>query len=143
MSVPEGARGEGKFSLAMKASELASYTIKITANKKVFISDYQSSLTDDIVTQAKNAYIFIREANEIIPDPESETYTKDRRERSRLQKEAIKCLRRLVWLIDLAHHTFHLSRQRVKFWGEMTINVRDRTYHWMKSDMHRFSDEEQ
>ncbi len=143
MSVPEGARGEGKFSLAMKAEELARYTIQITANKNVFLAEYQSSLTDDIVVQAKNAYLYIREANEIIPDPTSFEYARDRRDRQRLQKEAIKSLKRLVWLIDLAHHTFHLSRQRVKYWGGMAINIRERTYHWMKSDMQRFSDEEQ
>lgn len=143
MSVPEGARGEGKFSLEIKAEELASYTMRITANEKVFLPEYQRALTDDIITQAKNAYLFIKEANGIRVDKNSDSYARNKRERRRLQEEAIKCLRRLLPLIDLARRVFHLNLKRVKYWGGMVINIRDRTRNWMESDVRRFSDEEQ
>ena len=60
MSVPEGARGDGKFSLEIRAEELARYTMQITANEKVFLPEYQRALTDDIITQAKNAFLFYK-----------------------------------------------------------------------------------
>lgn len=143
MSVPEGARGDGKFSLEIRAEELARYTMQITANEKVFLPEYQRALTDDIITQAKNAFLFIKEANGIRVDKNSDSYARNKRERRRLQEEAIKCLRRLLPLIDLARRIFHLNLKRVKYWGGMVINIRDRTRNWMESDVRRFSDEEQ
>jgi hypothetical protein len=144
MSVPEGARGGNRrFSLEVKAEELASYTLKITANEKIFLPEHQRALTDDIIMQAKNIYLFISEANDIRVVKESPDFLRDRRERRRLQNEAVKSTTRLLKLIDLAHRVFHLSRKRVKYWGQMVISIRDRTKHWAQSDMKRFSDEEQ
>ena len=48
MAVPEGLRGTGKLEVFEKALDLATYTITITANKKVFLPEYQGSLTDKI-----------------------------------------------------------------------------------------------
>ena len=39
------------------ARELAVYTIQICKNKKVFLPEYQSALTDDIIRTAKDIYI--------------------------------------------------------------------------------------
>lgn len=145
MSVPEGARNTEKlkFSLETTAEELASYTMRITANESIFLPEYQRALTDDIIEQAKNAYLFISEANNIKVVKDSGTYIRDKRERIRLQKDAINCLKRLLRLIDLAHRVFHLSRKRVKYWGGMVIAIRNRTQNWMESDIQRYSDEEQ
>lgn len=134
MSVPEGLREEGKFALAIKAEALARYTISISANEKVFLPEYQRALTDDIITQAKNAYILIREANDIQVKTQ-----RDWRERDRVQKEAIKCLKRLLCLIDLAFKVFHLSSKRVKYWGGMVIDVRNKTAAWNRSDSSRYT----
>ena len=48
MSVPEGLRGTGRLEVIEKALDLADYTITITANSKIFLPEYQRSLTDDI-----------------------------------------------------------------------------------------------
>lgn len=143
MSVPEGARGDGKFTLTTKAEELACYTLRITANEKIFLPEYQRTLTDDLISCAKNAYLCIREANEISVRKESDTYLRDMRERERLQISAIKYLKRMLPLIDLAKKVFHLELRRVKYWGAMVINVRDRTRKWMESDLRRHTEEEQ
>lgn len=143
MSVPEGARGDGKFTLPTKAEELACYTLRITANEKIFLPEYQRALTDDLILQAKNAYLYIREANDITVKRDSNTFIRDLHERQRLQLQAIKCMKRMLPLIDLAKKVFHLELRRVKYWGEMVINVRERTRKWMESDARRFADEEQ
>lgn len=135
MSVPEGQRTEGKFALLIKAEELARYTLVITANENIFLPAYQRALTDDIITQAKNAYLFISDANDI-----HVTTKLDLRERADLQMRAIRCLRRLLRLIDLAYRIFHLTGKRVKYWGSMVIDVRNRTQAWMRSDANRYSD---
>lgn len=141
MSVPEGARGEGRFTLPIKAEELARYTLTITKNENVFLPDYQRQLTDDLVNCAKNAYLSIREANDIRVDPTSETFLADKRSRQNAQKDAIRFLKRMLPLIDLSRRVFHLSTKRVKYWGGMVVEVRDRTRHWMESDMRRYSQE--
>ena len=122
---------------------MACYTLRITANEKIFLPEYQRALTDDLILQAKNAYLYIREANDITVKRDSDTFIRDLHERQRLQLQAIKCMKRMLPLIDLAKKVFHLELRRVKYWGEMVINVRERTRKWMESDARRFADEEQ
>lgn len=81
------------------------------------------------------AYPFISDANDIHVNTEE-----DLRERAALQMRAIRCLRRLLRLIDLAYRIFHLTGKRVKYWGSMVIDVRNRTQAWMRSDAYRYSD---
>lgn len=45
MSVPVNERSHGKLEACVKAKELSAYTIKITANPKVFKPEYQRALT--------------------------------------------------------------------------------------------------
>lgn len=139
MSVPEGERTEGKFHLGIKAEELARYTLTITANEKVFVPAYQKMLTDDIIEQAKNAYIFIRDANDVVVRMGTPFQEEDWLKREAFQKDAITSLRRLLRLIDLAYRIFHLSSRRVKYWGAMVVYVRKKTESWMESDRRRYS----
>lgn len=69
------------------ARELALYTIQICQNKKVFLQEYQSALTDDIIRTAKDIYINAWTANNI------RITEKNKKElwawRSKLQRQAI------------------------------------------------------
>ena len=40
--------------------------------------------------------------------------------------------------MDLAHRIFHLSSKRVKYWGTLTIEVRNRIQGWMDRDAQRY-----
>lgn len=140
MSVPVGERSEGRFSLLVKAEFLTRYTMLITANDKVFTPAYQKALTDDIIDTAKNIYLGLREANDISVRVGTEFQRMDYRERNRLQREAFRNTKRLLYLIDLAHRVFHLSSRRVKYWAELVLEVKDRTYGWIESDNHRYGD---
>lgn len=139
MSVPVGEREEGKFSLAIAAENLASYTIHITANENVFLADYRRSITDDIVECAKNVYIYIMDANDVKVRTETPFQRRDWNERYRLQKEALRNARRLLRLIDIAHRVFHLSSKRVKYWGGKVISIRNRIQGWIDDDTARFA----
>lgn len=138
MSVPVGERSEGRFSLLVKAEFLTRYTMLITANDKVFTPAYQKALTDDIIDTAKNIYLGLREANDISVRVGTEFQRMDYRDRNRLQREAFRNTKRLLYLIDLAHRIFHLSSRRVKYWAELVLEVKDRTYGWIESDNHRY-----
>lgn len=138
MSVPAGEREEGKFTLPIKAEYLARYTLTITANEKVFSPEYRRSVTDDIVETAKNIYLNIREANDTVVRMGTPFQTEDFRRRNRLQQKALQECRRLLYLMDLAHRIFHLSSKRVKYWGTLTIEVRNRIQGWMDRDAQRY-----
>lgn len=93
------------------ARELAVYTIQICKNKKVFLPEYQSALTDDIIRTAKDIYINAWTANNI------RVTEKNKKElwlwRSKLQRQAILDCNNLLALIGLAHPLFHLKGKRV------------------------------
>ena len=138
MSVPVSERDEGKFTLAVKAEYLARYTIEITANENVFLPEYRRAVTDDIISTAKNIYLEIREANDVIVRVGTVFHLEDFRERNRLQRKALRDCKRLLYLIDLAHRVFHLSTKRVKYWSQIVKNIKDRVHGWIDDDMNRF-----
>lgn len=84
MSVQATDRGKSKFECLINTMKLAVYTIRITKNEKVFLPEYRSALTDDIIRSAKNVHIFAWQANDIKVDS-SEKYIK----RRELQQNAI------------------------------------------------------
>lgn len=132
MSVPEGLRGTGRLEVIEKALDLADYTITITANSKIFLPEYQRSLTDDINRIALAIYVDAWTANNIKVTNE-EGYM----ERRRLQERAARNCNNLLALMQLAQKVFHLKIERIKFWGEKTLNVRGLLRAWRESDYKR------
>lgn len=141
MSVPEGEREDGKFTLPMRAEYLARYTLEITSNENVFLPQYRKRVTDDIVETAKNIYLGIREANDTTVRVGTMFHRSDLIERNKIQRKALKDARRLLYLIDLAHRIFHLSSKRVKYWGGLTKEVRNRIQGWIDDDLNRYMPE--
>lgn len=139
MSVPEGEREDGKFTLPIKAEYLARYTIEITANENVFLPKYREAITNDIINSAKNCYLAIRDANDVTVRIGTVYQRSDWRDRNKLQKEALRNARRLIYLIDIAHRLFHLSSKRVRYWGNMTREVRNRIQGWIIDDTARYA----
>lgn len=133
MAVPAGERGHGKFEVLVKAQELAAYTLKITKNKKVFLPEYQTALTDDIIRMAKDIYIKAWTANNIrVTDEQGWN------DRKKLQEEAAQCCNNLLALIQLAKPVYHLSAKRVEYWGRKTIEVRKELRDWKAGDSKRY-----
>ena len=119
------------------ARELAVYTIQICKNKKVFLPEYQSALTDDIIRTAKDIYINAWTANNI------RVTEKNKKElwawRSKLQRQAILDCNNLLALIGLAYPLFHLKGKRIEYWSEQTLKVRNYIKKWRESDVDRYS----
>lgn len=133
MSVPESQRGKGKFDVIINTLRLAQYTITITKNKNIFLPEYQSALTDDIIRSAKDIYINVWKANNI-----RVTTQEDWKERKRLQELSILECNSLLAMLQLAKKIFHLKSKRIKHWGEMTIKARDGIRAWKESDTKRY-----
>ncbi len=136
MSVVKSKRGEGKFQLFLDAMNLCKYTLQICSNKKIFVPEFQNSLTDDIVNKSKNIYLKIWRANNIrVGKNEEEKYKK----RKMLQEEAILDCIDFLALIQLAKGVFHLKTKRILYWGEQIIKVRESIKKWRDSDSKRYN----
>jgi hypothetical protein len=133
MSVPVGKRAKSKFEVLIRTRELAKYTIEITKNGNVFLPEYQTALTDDLIRLSKDIFIRCWTANNIRVETQ-EQYE----ERRKLQYEAILNCNNLLALIDLAKSVYHLKNKRVKFWAEKTILSRTLIREWRNSDAKRY-----
>lgn len=133
MSVPEGLRGTGKLKVVEDARYLSKYTITITANEKVFLPEYQRSLTDDINRIALAIFVEAFSANNITVKS-----AEDYAERRRLQESAYRNCTKLLALIHLAWTVFHLKLKRVKYWGGLAVNVKNLLKAWKESDYKRY-----
>ena len=133
MSVPTSQRTKSKFEVLIKARELAKYTLDITKNTRVFLPEYQTALTNDIISTAKNIFIKCWTANNIrVTNPDHA------KQRKALQESAALDCNNLLALIDLAKSVYHLKSKRVKFWAEKTIMVRSYIREWSTSDTKRY-----
>ena len=81
MSVNESERGKGKFDVLIKANDLAVYTIRITKNPKIFLPEYQTALTNDIIHTAKEIFTKVldekKEPNNYISKDNAQISDKD------------------------------------------------------------------
>lgn len=134
MSVVEGARNKGKLEVIIKALDLADYTIKITANEKVFDPKFRAAVTDDLVAHAKDIYLICWTANNIRVTSDIETYKK----RKELQDEAIVKCTVFLGMLDIAKKVFHLETRRVTYWGNKIINCRKLIRAWRNADKKRY-----
>ena len=134
MSVPEEKRKPGKLEVIIKALDLATYTIQITANEKTFNPKYHAAVTDDLINHAKEIYLICWTANNIRVTSDNETY----KERKRLQDKAIVECTTFLGLLDIAKRVFHLETKRVTYWGNKIINCRKLIRAWRDSDKKRY-----
>lgn len=130
MSVNESERGKGKFDVLIKANGLAVYTIRITKNPKIFLPEYQTALTNDIIHTAKEIFTKAWTANNIRVGDEPRNWL----ERKKLQQEAARECNNLLALIQIAKPLYHLTSKRVKYWGQKTIEVRQALRDWNAGD---------
>lgn len=135
MSVPVNQRSHGKLEAAVKARDLASYTLKITANKKIFAEEYQEALTDRIIASAIAIHTKCWSANNVLVNSRE-----DMARRLALQEEAVIECNNLLSLIELAQPVFHLTSKRVVYWSQKTIEVRGLIRGWRDSDRRRYSE---
>jgi len=134
MSVPVNQRSHGKLEACVKAHDLCCYTIQITANKKVFLPEFQESLTNRIIESALSIHTLCWSANNILVNS-----VEDFKERIMYQeKAAIQC-NVLLSLIEIAKPIFHLSTKRITHWSGMTIDSRNLIRGWRDSDKKRYS----
>lgn len=136
MSVPVNRRSHGKLEAYSKAYELATYTLLITKNKKVFTEEHQDDLTNHLVDAALSIYTLVGSANDMQVRTEADRKNFD--ERIEMQSAALKKCGDMTRLILLAKSVFHLSSKRVTYWTGLTKETRGLIKAWSDSDVKRF-----
>lgn len=134
MSVPKGKQTDGKLLVNELARDLAVYTIRITSNPKVFIPQFQTAITNEIVRCATNIHKYAWAANNVMVKSR-DLYAMRRKNQ---EMAALEC-NNLISLIDIARPLFHLETKRCRYWGSMTIEVRNKIRGWMESDAKRYA----
>lgn len=135
MSVQKDKRREGKLALAVLARNHAKYVIQITANDKVFKSQYKYSVTDGLVRLAKAIYRCIWTANNIRVNSKE-----DYDERREYQKKAALFCSSLLAEMEIAQSVFHLSGKRMRYWTGMVTEIKNKTQAWIQSDAKRYEE---
>lgn len=118
------------------ARNLATHTIRICTNEKVFNPQYKK-YTNMIIKTATDIYLDARDANDIRMDSKVH-FEENWKQRRKLQKRAIRKCRRLLAMTDLAKTLFHLKSGKVKYWQQLTIETRDKLRSWHESDCGRY-----
>lgn len=135
MSVPKGQQSDGKLLVNELARDLAVYTIRITSNPKVFFPQYQTAITNEIIRCATNIHTHAWTANNVMVR-NKEQYSMRRKYQ---ELAALEC-NNLISLIDIAKPLFHLDTKRCRYWGGLTIEVRNKIRGWMESDAKRYAE---
>lgn len=132
-NVQKDKRKDGKLTLPILARNHAKWVIQITKNAKWFPPEYNHTVTDEIVLEAKNIHRHIWTANNILVRS-PETY----RDRRREQEKAAMLCNDLLADIEIAATLFHLRGKRVKYWTAAVVEIRNRTRAWIDSDADRY-----
>ena len=135
MSVVEGDRNPNKsLQAAVKTRSLASHTVRICANPKVFDPAYDRFLTSKIVETAVEIHMYVWAANCIRVDGNWQRYV----ERAKGQSTAKQRCNALMSLIDLAKPVYHLSGKRAKYWMGLVREARSMIDAWSRADYERY-----
>lgn len=134
MSVPEPLRHKGRLEVHVKAQYLASYTIRILGNEKIFDPEVDKELIHRIKCCALDIYAKLWSANKIHAD----TNAINREIRYRLQVEAWMLCNEMLAYIGIAKQVFHLRKNRMKYWGELICEVQALIQAWKESDVSRY-----
>lgn len=136
MSVPEPLRHKGRLEVHVKAQFLASYTIKILGNEKVFPPTVDKELVRRIRNRAMDIYAKAWAANKI----HAEANPVNREMRFRMQEDSILLCDAMLAYIGIAKQVFHLRNKRMKYWGGLITEVQSLLQAWKESDIKRYGE---
>lgn len=133
MSVPEGRRTESKLAVQTKAKELASYTVTICSNEKVFPKRVRWAITNRIVSTALTIMEEVDVANDIFVSTKC-----DFELRRKSQTIALSSTAKLLGLMELAYLQYAIEGKRMQNWTQMVIDARELIKKWRQSDKDRY-----
>lgn len=131
MSVVNSKKGKTKFGVLVAANNLASFTIHICSNEKVFPKRYRWTITSKIVDTSIDICRFIRKANK---RPLDINKPKDYKKRRKYQNKALGRIDTMLSLMDIAYYTFNIKNEKYDNWIGMVVSLHTLLEGWMRSD---------
>ena len=165
MSVVEGKRKPSKLEAAMMARRLAVHTLRICGNRNVFNPYVRTrtgevdesgepiyethynpcfdSLVSELCTDALEISRLVWNANNIrvrtrVRDGRTEYSQIDSGKRRSLQDDAIRRCNDLLADMQVAKSAFHLPGKKVRHWGKLAAETREKIRAWRDSDVRRY-----
>lgn len=135
MSVVKSKRGEGQLIAITKSNELATHTIRICSNEKVFPKHYRWCITNKIVDAAIDINNYANMANSVYVSDSSD-YTL----RKNYQTKALAATYSLLSMMDIAYRTFGIESGKIEHWTGLVIEVQNLLRKWRKSDADRYKE---
>lgn len=166
MSVKEGDRNPSKLEAAVKARGLAVHTLRICGNRNVFnpyvrtrtgesdedgqpvyVTHYNpcfDSLVSELCTAALDISRLVWNSNNIrvrtrVRNGRTEYSQIDAGKRRDLQDDAIRRCNDLLADMQVARSAFHLPGKKVRHWGKLAVETREKIRAWRDSDTRRYS----
>lgn len=134
MSVLKSKRGESKLAVITKACDLATHTVKICSNEKVFPKRYRWCITSKIVETALDIHANAIKANSIyVVLPE------DYALRKQFQNKALSQTYSLLSLMDIAYNTFDIESGKIEYWTGLVLETQTLIRKWRNSDAERYN----
>jgi len=132
MSVVLTKRGEGELKVITETRRLATHTIQICQNEKVFPKRYRWCVTAKIIDNVVDIAKYVNIANSLrLDDPESAVLRKN------YQNTALAMTYSLLTLMNIAYELFHINGDKMNYWTGLVITVQDLIRGWKKSDRDR------
>ena len=117
------------------ARGVALHTIKICTNKNIFLPEYQTALTDDLIRTAKNIYIYVWTANNINVSKRAAHW----KYREQYQFKAVLECNNLLAMIGLARSLYHLRGKKTSYWSKLVVEARKKIQAWRAKDIERYA----
>ncbi len=133
MSVLKSKRGESKLAVITKARELATYTVKICSNEKVFPKRYRWCITSKIVDTVLDIHANAIRANSIYVSVQE-----DYALRKQFQNKALSQTYSLLSLMDIAYNTFNIEDSKIEYWTGLVLEAQALIRKWRNSDAERY-----
>ena len=132
MSVVLTKRGEGELKVITETRRLATHTIHICQNEKVFPKRYRWCVTAKIIDNVVDIAKYVNIANSLrIDDPGSAVLRKN------YQNTALARTYSLLTLMNIAYELVHIPGDKMNYWTGLVIKVQDLISGWKKSDKDR------
>lgn len=133
MSVPSFRRGENKLQALSDTIKVASYTIHMCENDKIFPKKSRWSMCNRIIDKCLQSVVHIRQANKIKIVNE-----KSYRERNDLQFAVLLDFEALWAMMDVAFETYSIPSDKIDIWCSLMLTASERVAAWRQGDTNKY-----
>ena len=133
MSVRVGDRTEGTFCVLNEIKVLATYTIQVCRQEKVFPKSSRWIMVKPIVDECISALTCVRRANAVLVQTKS-----DYEHRRNNQVQAHSHLDAMLSLVDIAFTSFDIEARKIEHWTGLILKADEKLKAWMKADKERY-----